>query len=650
MLRRRHLATALAMLIVLAMLLAAAFMAADWWRHSDWYIRLPLLLIYLTAVGSIAWLALIRPMSQRWSNRQVLSYLDATSPAGRDMLMDLYELCGARDQIQELASEQGRQLADEALASLTPLMKQVRPGQSFMGRATGRWLATAGVVLLAAVVFSAKFPDYAGAGLARLFNPFSDARWPHKTTITVYRADAATRRPMVSRSSGEKMQITPEGVSVPQMEKLPLAAHVTHVTGTPPGRATLFWKSAAGGEWVPKPLEVRDGWAYYEFAEVGEPIIFYIQGGDYVTARMPIHIIERPYVKRVLVDYDYPNYAGIPDRSGVEGGGLYGLQGTKVKLTFELSMPVDEAVFLLEEDLPTDALLTVTARALRDLLARQETLFSRTSRLAEETSTDAQPGSAAKLGQSQGDLARRLVEQVKGMREAAGKQTTFRGDAEVLARAADAAGDLIGDMTKAAKALARGQAGQAKTLQKSAVAAVKGMLAALSKRSRMQPVGNSDTTYAMSVQLRHSGRYSIHLSKDGYTQARKEAHHIRVIEDRPPKVQIVRPMRDLVETRLANIEVAFNASDDYGLRKVEFIYKTETDRLDKEPAKEKVLGDRITGPIDPERTGNATRRVPGQFKWQLRRMDDLPDSGTLTYYVRVLDIYPSPDRPPVTTP
>ena len=523
-LKLRHLLTAAAMLIVLAVLLAGAFMAADWWRHFGWPVRLVLLVVYLAAVCSATWLTLIRPMTRRWSNRQVLSYLDATSPQGRDMLVDLYELSAARDQIQEIESAQGRELVDQALADLTPLAAQVRPRDSFVARPTRRCLLAAGIVLAAACGLAIGFPAHARSGIIRLFNPFSTHRWPHRTTIVIYRADPETHRPMTNPRTGAKMRITPDGVRVPVLEKLPLAAEIT---GDQPAEVVLFWKDASGTEWMPQPLRVRDGLVRYEFPEIGEPITFYIKGGDYETDRLPIHIIERPYVKRIVVDYDYPDYAGMPDRAAVEGGGLYGLQGTRVKMTFEVSMPVDEAVFVLEEDSP------------------------------------------------QGAPPRQM---------------------------------------------------------------------------RMSTVGGSDRTYGMSLELRRSGRYAIHLSKDGYSQARREAHRIRVVEDRLPRIEMISPAASLVETRLANIDVAFNATDDYGLKRVELVYKAEGDHKTDRPTEEKTLDDKITGPINPERSGQSPRHVGGRFKWRLAKMADLPDSGRLTYYVRAEDICPSPGRAIVRSP
>ncbi len=70
-----------------------------------------------------------------------------------------------------------------------------------------------------------------------------------------------------------------------------------------------------------------------------ESIHFYLQGGDDSTDTQSVSVIERPYLKRIVAHYDYPDYAGLPNRD-MEGGQVFGLEGTRVRMTFESSMPL----------------------------------------------------------------------------------------------------------------------------------------------------------------------------------------------------------------------------------------------------------------------------------------------------------------------
>ena len=90
-------------------------------------------------------------------------------------------------------------------------------------------------------------------------------------------------------------------------------------------------------------------------------------------------------------------------------------------------MPVDEAVFALEEHQPKDALLAVAAGELRRLLAEQETLLSLATRSAGEAPSAERREALAELKARQAGLAGRAAERIAAMRQAAAKRTTFAG-------------------------------------------------------------------------------------------------------------------------------------------------------------------------------------------------------------------------------
>src|SRR5205814_1659239 len=77
--------------------------------------------------------------------------------------------------------------------------------------------------------------------------------------------------------------------------------------------------------------------------------------GDDTTDTQRISVIERPYLKRIIAHYDYPGYAGLPSRN-VEGGQLFGVEGTRVRITFESSMSLKRGVIAFQgkpsEELP----------------------------------------------------------------------------------------------------------------------------------------------------------------------------------------------------------------------------------------------------------------------------------------------------------
>jgi hypothetical protein len=480
--RSRLLQAGACRLAILALTLLPGFLALDWWVHltSPW--RLVILVGYLAALGAVGWWTMLAPMSRRWGNEEVLAYIDSALPAGRGMLLDLYQLIQGRN-IQELSTPLGQEMVEAARQDLAPLVEEAERCQTLHRRRLMRWAQVAGVVvvlfLTAAVALDAFLDEkYVRIGLERFFNPFSSQRWPSRTTIA--------------------LEEPANGWTIPQMESFTVRGKVT---GLIPPQAVMAYRVKSAGYWIKEKIPVRDdGALVYTFPQVREPIDFEIRGGDYVTDQHRIEIVERPYLKKILAYYSYPDYAGIPDRT-VPSGQLAGLEGTSVRLAFECSMALKKAVLTL--DLKTG------------------------------------------------------------------------------------------------------------------------------KQSEELPLA-SETKFEKTLVLSADGSYTVELyEKHGFRESKPERYEIRVTPDNPPEAELLAPGRDLVVVRDASVDVALRARDDFGLKKVEFLYQVDE-------GKPVALTDRITGPLEPK--GKAKDAF---FKWDLRKMTTLPKTATLKYFVRATDVNPT---------
>src|SRR6185503_3800168 len=85
------------------------------------------------------------------------------------------------------------------------------------------------------------------------------------------------------------------------------------------------------------------------------------------------------------------------------------------------------------------------------------------------------------------------------------------------------------------------------------------------------------------------GSYRIALSDvDDLSNADGTEYFIRMLNDRPPDVRILRPAGDKQVSPLEEVEIEARADDDYGVRSLELVIKSNTGR-------EKVIP--IGGPI-----------------------------------------------------
>jgi len=311
-----------ARLLVLALALLPVLLTLDWWLNFGTPWRLLCLLGYVASLGIVLIRTLVTPAARPWTNPEILAYLDSVLPADQGMLLDLHELAERRE-IPELEGPVGQDLAAGALEELTPRVARVRLDEALSSRGPARWGKAAAAALVLFFLASLPLKDHLAIGAERLFNPFSKRRWPHRTTIAV--EEPAT------------------GWRVAQLEPFPVKARVT---GVVPSQVVLSYRSGKAGYWIRERLPVRDeGAVAHAFAEVREPVEFYLEGGDYRTDTYSIGIVERPHLKSITARYEYPDYAGIPDRT-VPSGQLFGLEGTRVRLRFEASMPLRKAVFV----------------------------------------------------------------------------------------------------------------------------------------------------------------------------------------------------------------------------------------------------------------------------------------------------------------
>ncbi len=87
----------------------------------------------------------------------------------------------------------------------------------------------------------------------------------------------------------------------------------------------------------------------------------------------------------------------------------------------------------------------------------------------------------------------------------------------------------------------------------------------------LAPAAASEMTAALKVTA--DGSYRVALEdRDGISDEAQTEYFIRVLDDRPPDVHIVKPASDRAVTQLEEVDIEAQADDDYGLDRVELVY------------------------------------------------------------------------------
>jgi hypothetical protein len=132
----------------------------------------------------------------------------------------------------------------------------------------------------------------------------------------------------------------------------------------------------------------------------------------------------------------------------------------------------------------------------------------------------------------------------------------------------------------------------------------------------------SPTVLRGGLQITGDGSYRVALADaDGMKSRGDTEYFIRILDDRPPEVHIVRPASDRRVTPLEEVEIAAEAQDDFGVSALELVYAVRG-----EAEKVVPLG------IAPRQTS-----VSGHYVMYLEDLDVTP-GDFVSYYVRARDL------------
>ncbi len=130
------------------------------------------------------------------------------------------------------------------------------------------------------------------------------------------------------------------------------------------------------------------------------------------------------------------------------------------------------------------------------------------------------------------------------------------------------------------------------------------------------------------LRVSENGSYRVALADaEGMSSRGETEYFIRILDDRPPEVHIVRPASDRRVTRLEEVEIAAEAQDDFGVGALDLVYSVKGG-----PEKVVPLG------IPPRSTS-----VTGRYLMYVEDLDVAP-GDFVSYYVRARDL-PRGKRP-----
>ena len=168
-----------------------------------------------------------------------------------------------------------------------------------------------------------------------------------------------------------------------------------------------------------------------------------------------------------------------------------------------------------------------------------------------------------------------------------------------------------------------------------------GFLASAAEKLNMTPepvstamVISDGNTLTTTIDVVEDGTYTVELlCIDGFNNEIPIEYAIKAIPDDDPEVAIKEPGRDIKTTKLGEVEVVAEATDDYGIAELKLMYRVGSDELQElsmEPA--------TSTPIVEQESGEAIQRrvADGTYTFYLEEFDVEP-GDIISYYAHAVD-------------
>jgi len=325
-----HVLNGLALVVITALACSGLTLLFDWATPLPAIARFIFSLICLGIVAYVFGRFMVKPLTRRVTADQAALAIEARYPELKSALISAVQF--GRLLSKPKALEEFYESA--ALAAMTVKETAKRVYRMSVAGIVD-WLPTvklwamAGILLLAAGLYTMAYPENVRLWLERFFTPFSAREWPKlyqlvlkhpsSQTSTVAKGDSLTIEVL---SCGRKH---PDSVTLYTMVK------------DENGNWQDFWEST--------PMEAIGSTRFRKKLEnIVTDTKFYAEAGDATT---PVHLVrvkERPFIERITLHLHYPEYMGRKDDIAHQGS-LRVPQGTKITMTVVVSTKLRKAVF-----------------------------------------------------------------------------------------------------------------------------------------------------------------------------------------------------------------------------------------------------------------------------------------------------------------
>ena len=344
MVKAVDIATALVVLATGVLVFLLVVTAAEHWLVPGGFGTLERSLLFAVLAISVGqhlyrrvWPLLVRPINPVFAAQTI----ERSSPSLKNSLLNLLLFRERRSDVTDAVYET---LEEQAAHGLTRVPVDSAVDRTHLIR-LGYTLVAVVTVCALYKVFSPKDPVVV---VERVLMPWADIVPASRVAITNVEPGSTT----IAR--GEMLPISAEVSGVGEDD--PVVVRYTTADGQAVEKAVPMKPSAAGLRYTAQlPAASEPG----RPTGVAQNLRYQIEAGDARSHVYSVTVVAAPTITIERVDYDYPTYTGIADRS-VEGlGDIRAIEGTRVTIHARANEPIEEASIDFEADGRRDVRMTV---------------------------------------------------------------------------------------------------------------------------------------------------------------------------------------------------------------------------------------------------------------------------------------------------
>ena len=339
----------------LVMLTAAGFAAfamsvwgMDYFLYSERAVQVFRWLTYVALIA-LAVRMLVAPLAQRVSKQQVALYVEEHEPTLKASVLSAVELGpvqqGSPRDTERVSPELQRRVLEEAIERCQNSGFASRIERGSLRRFSAALAGVAGAGM-AAVLLSPAFLQH---GAMLLFAP-----WRAAAADNPYQLRVGPGNVTVARGSDQLINAAVLGFDPDRVEV---------------GRRPLDASGNAQGDWQQWPMNrvdrevdvdadlmIGDVRATHDFIALNlrADTDYYVDASGVRSPIYRIRVKDLPYVEQIDLEYRFPEYSGLSDRTVEDGGDIAVLEGTEVLFSILPIFQVPEGRLLIENEAPIE--------------------------------------------------------------------------------------------------------------------------------------------------------------------------------------------------------------------------------------------------------------------------------------------------------